>query len=275
MWAALALTTVLNLAPAQAQQPLELKNVRTTHGILGQERKEDKLLPGDILVVAFDIEGLSVKENGSVLYAMGMELTSLDKADKDKKPKKMFTRDPQDLEAVNTLGGSTLPAFALSVIGTDTEPGRYNLKVIVRDRQTKAEKVLNKTFEVLPKALGFVQVRFTSSSLEPAPPLGVPGQRLHLYCALVGFQYDMKENLPHVTFEMQVYDDAGKPTLAKPFKGDLKPDLKKKNSAEMMTFLPIPLELNRAGKYKVVLKAKDNIGGKSTEQSLDLNVLGK
>jgi len=273
MWAALALTTVLNLAPAQTQQSLELKNVRTTHGILGQERKDDKLLPGDVLVVAFDIEGLSVKEDGRILYAMGMELTSLDKLDKEKKtPKKMFTRDPQDLEAVNSLGGSTLPAFALSVIGTDTEAGRYNLKVIVRDRATKAEKVLNKTFEVLPKALGFVQVRFTNTAAEPAPALGVPGQRLYLHCALVGFQFG-KDNLPHVTFEMQVYDDAGKPTLAKPFKGDLKPDLKK--TPEMMTFLPIPLELNRPGKFKVSIKAKDNVGGKTAEQSLDLNVLGK
>jgi len=272
MWAALALTTVLNLAPAQSQQPLELKNVRTTHGILGQERKDEKLLPGDLLVVAFDIDGLSVKEDGRVLYAMGMELTSLDKLDKkDKKPRKMFTRDPQDLEAHNTLGGSTLPAFAMSVIGTDTEPGRYNLKVIVRDKQTKAEKVLNRTFEVLPKALGFVQVAFTNTNLEPAPPVAVPGQRLFLRCALVGFQLG-KDNLPNVTFEMQVTED-GKPTLAKPYKGDIRTDLKK--SPEMMSFLPIPLELNRPGKFKVTIKAKDNISGKSAEQSLDLNVLGK
>jgi len=270
MWSALALTTVLTLAPAQ-QQSLELKNVRTTHGILGQERKEDKLLPGDVLVVAFDIEGLSVKDDGQVLYAMGMELTSLDKSGKDGKPKKMFTREPQDLVAVNTLGGSTLPAFALSVIGTDTEAGKYNLKVTVRDRQTKAEKSLNKSFEVLPKAIGFVQVRFTSGSGEPAPALAVPGQRLYLHCALVGFQLS-KDSLPHVTFEMQVYED-GKPTVAKPFKGDIKTDLKK--TPEMMTFLPIPLELNRPGKFKVAIKAKCNISGKTAEQALDLTVLGK
>src|SRR5262249_53909617 len=53
MWAALALTTVLNVAPAQ----LELKNDRMTYGVLGQERKGDTLYPGEMLVVAFDIEG--------------------------------------------------------------------------------------------------------------------------------------------------------------------------------------------------------------------------
>src|SRR3954447_4849741 len=104
MWAALALTTVMSVAPAQ----IELKNVRSTYGVLGQERKDDKILPGDLLVVAFDIEGLKVKDDGRVLYAMGMELT------KKGKEKPEFKRDPQDLEAINSLGGSTLPAFALT-----------------------------------------------------------------------------------------------------------------------------------------------------------------
>src|SRR4051812_9961655 len=103
MWTALALTTVLTVTPAQ--QSLELKNVRTTHGILGQERKDDKFLPGDVLVVAFDIEGLKVKEDGQILYAMGMELTLKGK------PKPEFKKDPQDLVAVNSLGGTNLPAF--------------------------------------------------------------------------------------------------------------------------------------------------------------------
>lgn len=262
MWAALALMTVLNVAPAE----LELKNVRTTVGVLGQERKDDKLLPGDVLVVAFDIDGLQVKDDGRVLYAMGMELT------KKGKEKPEFKRDPQDLEAVNSLGGTSLPAFALSVIGTDTAAGEYSLKVTVRDRQGKTEKTLTKSFEVLPAALGFVQVRFTSGSGEPAPAVAVPGQRLYLHCALVGFGLS-KEKLPHVTFEMQVLDESGKPTLEKPFKGDIKTDLK--NTPGMMTFLPIPLELNRAGKFKVAIKAKCNISGKTADQLLDLNVIAR
>jgi hypothetical protein len=262
MWAALALTTVLNVAPAQ----IELKNVRTTYGVLGQERKEDKLLPGDVLVVAFDIEGLKVKDNGNVLYAMGMELTKKGKA----KPE--FKRDPQDLEAVNSLGGSTLPAFALSVIGPDTAPGEYTLKVTVRDRQVKdAEKVLEKTFEVVPPSLGFVQLRFTNSAADPVPNVAVPGQRIYLHHTLVGFEVG-KDKLPFVSFEMQVLDEAGKPTIAKPFKGDIKSDVSK--TPGLMTFVPVPLELNRPGKFKVMLKATDNISKKTTEQSLDLVVLG-
>lgn len=262
MWAALALTTVLNVAPAQ----LELKNVRMTYGILGQERKDDTFLPGDVVVVAFDIEGLQVKPDGRVLYAMGMELV------KQGKDKPEFKRDPQDLEAVNSLGGTRLPSFALSIIGTDTAPGDYTLKVTVRDRQVKgAEKVLQKAFKVGKAQLGFVRLRFTSEKGEPVPNVAVPGQRSYLHCALVGFDTG-KDKLPHVTFEMQILDEAGKSTVAAPFKGDIKTDVSK--TPGEMTFVPIPIEMNRSGKFKVKLIATDNISKKTAEQTLDLSVLG-
>jgi hypothetical protein len=268
MWAALALTTVLT-APAQAGD-LSLKNVRSTYGILGPTRaKESKLLPGDLLVVAFDIENLTVKGDGQILYAMGMEVTRKGKA----KPE--FKRDPQDMEAFNTLGGSTLPSFAMSVIGTQTPPGEYTLKVTVKDRGTKkgSTVTLEQKFEVVKLELGFVQVKLTSAAGEPVPPLGVPGQNVLLHCALVGYKKDEKTKLPHVTFEMQVTDADGKPTLTKPFKGDIKAE--PKDNPGMMTFQPIILQLNRPGKFKVTIKATCNVSKKTTDHTFDLNVLGK
>lgn len=266
MWAALALTTAaLSLAPAQGNA-LKLNNVRTTYGVLGPERKDSKVLPGDVLVVAFDIDGLKVEDDGRVKYAMGTELTRKGAA----KPE--FKQDPQDLVAVNTLGGSTLPVNAYAIIGTDTKPGQYTFKVTIKDRGANTTTTLTKDFEVVDKALGFVRVRLTNLSFEPAPPIAVPGQRLLLNCSLIGFQTDKQTKLPHVTFEMQVYDAAGKATLAKPFKGDIKTEVKE--TPDMMTFLPINLELNRAGKFKVTIKATCNITKKTTEQSIDLNVIG-
>jgi hypothetical protein len=267
MWAALALTTVLTTAPAQNGE-LAIKNVRSTHGILGQPRKENKLLPGDLLVVAFDITNLTVKPDGQVLYSMGMELTKKGKA----KPE--FKRAPQDLEAYNTLGGSTLPAFAMSVIGTDTPPGEYTLKVTVNDRGVKGGKgvTLEEKFEVLPLKLGFVQVKLTSASGEPVPPIAVPGQSVLLHCDLVGYKMAGQPKAPNVTFEMQVLDADGKPTVTKPFKGDIVTE--SKMSPGQMRFAPIILQLNRPGKFKVVIKATDNQAKKATtEQRLELNVL--
>jgi hypothetical protein len=262
MWAALALTTVVSVAPAQ----LELKNVRTTYGVLGQERKENKLLPGDMLVVAFDIDGLKVKDDGRVLYSMGIELI------KKGKDKPEFKKEPQDLEAVNSLGGNSLPAFGMTFINTEAEAGEYTFTITVRDRLNKgAEKVLKHTFEVVPVKLGFVLLKLTAGNNDPVPNIGVPGQRVFVHHSLVGFELG-KDKRPFVTFEMQVLDDAGKPTLAKPFKGDIKEDVAK--SPGLMMFIPVPLELNRPGKFKIQLKATDNISKKTAEQTLDLTVLG-
>src|SRR5207253_6869300 len=50
MWATLAIASALSLAPAQGEK-LEIKNDRVTYGILGQERKDSKVLAGDVFVV--------------------------------------------------------------------------------------------------------------------------------------------------------------------------------------------------------------------------------
>ena len=92
MWATLAIASALSLAPAQAGK-LEIKNDRITYGILGQERKETKLLAGDVFIVTFDIEGLQVKDDGRVRYSMGMELLN------NKTGKAEFTKEPQELAA--------------------------------------------------------------------------------------------------------------------------------------------------------------------------------
>ena len=261
MWTALTLTTVMTLAPAQG---IELKNVRTTYGIMGETRKDDKLLPGDVLVVAFDIEGLKVKENGLVQYSMGMELTKKGKA----KPE--FKQDPQDLEAENSLGGTSLPAFANYLLPTDFATGEYTLKVTVKDRLGKTDKVFSKTFEVLPMKLGFVQVGLTTPQGFPAPPVAVPGQRVLVHYTLVGYKPG-KDQQPNVTIEMVVQDDAGKPTVAKSFKSDITAE--PKATPGVMHFLARPLDLNKAGKYKIVMKATDNNTKDTTEQTLNLNVL--
>jgi len=120
MWATLALSAI-TLAPAQGQ--LELTNVRITNGVLGQERKDTKLLPGDIFVVTYDIDGLKVKDDGRVRYSMGMELTRQGKA----KPE--FSKAPEDKDALLHLGGTRLPSYATAIIGTDTPPGTYTMTV--------------------------------------------------------------------------------------------------------------------------------------------------
>ena len=47
MWATLALSAAVSLAPAQANG-LELKNVRFTQGVLGSARADSKFLAGEL-----------------------------------------------------------------------------------------------------------------------------------------------------------------------------------------------------------------------------------
>jgi hypothetical protein len=265
MLAPLLTAVVLNLGPAQAGS-LELKNVRPTYWVLGQARKGSKLLPGDVYVVAFDIEGLQVKKDGRVLYGMGMELIR-----NGKKPKTEFKREPQNLEAVNSLGGSRLPSYALSVIGTDTPPGQYTLKVTVIDRVSKKTATLVRNFEVIPPRLGFVRVGLSYGNNLPAPPLAVPGQALWVNFFVTGFSLHKKTRQPDVTIEMRILDEAGKPTTGTPFSGEAKRALKE--LPHLILIDPIPLQINRSGKFKISLKATDNVTKKTATQTLDFTVI--
>src|SRR5919198_4391549 len=106
MWATLAFAASLSLAPAQ--QPsgqLKLTNDRVTYGALGATRADTKLLPGDWFYVMFDIENLAVSKSGKVQYSMSMELTN-------SQGKTEVKKDPQDMEAMASLGGNKMPMFA-------------------------------------------------------------------------------------------------------------------------------------------------------------------
>jgi hypothetical protein len=257
----------LTLAPAQGGT-LELKNPRATYGILGPERKDAKLLPGDVLFLAFDITGLQVKDNGQVQYSMGIELF-------DANGKSKFSKDPQDLEANNSLGGTSVPAVALAEIGTDTPKGKYRFKVTVKDRLAKTTKVLDYPFEVLERKLGFARVALHYDGGQPAPPIAVAGQTYLVTFAVVGFKLkptvkNPKIEQPWIKVEMRVLDENGKPTLAKAFTGETKEVADQFKKIVPMDFA---LQLNRPGKFKIEIKATDEHAKEAIKQELSITVL--
>jgi hypothetical protein len=268
MWATLALATALNLAPAQSGS-LRLKNDRVIYGALGQERKDSKILGGDLFVVAFDIEGLKVAENGLVKYSMSLDVIN-------KEGKSQFRQDPQDLEAYNALGGGRVPGVAHVFIGNDQPEGEYTLKVTVKDRATDQSDTLVRKFEVVQHRFGFVQIGLSYQTLSrdvalAAPPLGVPGQTLMLSFSVVGFELDKsRKDQPLIETSLRVLDEDGKQTLAKPYGG-----LANEVPAEYKKGVPMSftISLNRPGKFKLVLSAADKVGGKTAEQTLDLTVI--
>jgi hypothetical protein len=267
MWTTLALTMTLSVMPGEAGE-LRLSNIRPTNGLLGSERPDSKLLPGDIFFVTFDIDGLKVdSKSGSMYYTMAMEVRGKDRKGNDTI---VYKSDPQDLDAPVPLGGLSLPGFAHVDLGRDMPPGEYTLKVTVTDKATRAPKFFEKKFEVLRPTFGLIQLKITydKDGQMPAPHIGVAGQSFWVNFNAVNFERAADTKNPDVTFEMFVLDERGKRTLDIPIGGSIDDLPREFSYAPTQFFLP----LNRAGKFTVKLKATDNIGKKTAELSFPITV---
>ena len=102
MWTTLALAAALSLTPGQTNQ-LSFLNVRSVTGYFGPDRKSDKLIPGDIYLLVFDIDGSKLTPRQDS-YRMAMQVT-------DSRGKIEFEPEAQDREAFNSLG-TRVPASA-------------------------------------------------------------------------------------------------------------------------------------------------------------------
>ena len=91
MWTTIALAMTLAGTPGESGQ-LRLSNIRPTHGLLGSERPDSRLLPGDVFFVTFDIDGLKVDDSGAMLYTMSMEVRN------NTTNKIEYKSEPQDLD---------------------------------------------------------------------------------------------------------------------------------------------------------------------------------
>jgi hypothetical protein len=262
MWTTIALLTVLGAAPGQTG--LSLRNIRSTHGLLGPERRNETLAPGDNLFLCFDIDGIRVDPEGKVRYSMAIELT-------DAAGKVVFRQLPKEQEARASLGGDSVPAYAHLSVGLDTPSGDYQMKVAVKDLASGREQSLSRSLKILPKEFALVR---TTVTLDPEAnyPAAVfaCGQSVWVQCSAVGFARG-RDKQPNVAFEMRVLDGSGKPTLAHPVAGTPPKDLPTDLSGLPMGF---PLTLNRSGKFTVELQATDRISGKKATRSFPITVQG-
>jgi len=251
----------LCLAPSQADG-LTLANARVTYGALGPTRESLKYLPGDLLFLTFDIQGISADAGGKVLYGIATEVT-------DAGGKSVFKQAAQDREIIAALGGNQLPARAQVAIGQQQPAGEHTLKVTVTDRATGKSQTLTQKFEVLKPDFGLVRLG-ASADADGLVPAGVSlvGHSLWISGAVAGFQRG-GTGQPDVALELKIIDADGKPTLAKPFGGSINKGVPAKDVS-----LPIQFHvaLNRPGKFTLELKATDQTAGKTATQSFPITV---
>jgi hypothetical protein len=262
MLTTMALMAALCLTAGQGGE-LELTNIRPTYGLMGPARADNRLLPGDVFSVSYDIENIKVDKTGKVLYSMGLEVI-------DGKGKTQYKVEPRDLEEVNTLGGHRSPGFVYVQVGENLLPGEYTLRVTVTDRAAKKTKSFDRKFEVVEPSFGIVRLNLSGDAqgLVPVPPVGVTGEKMWVHFTLVGFDRGKEKKDPDISLEIQIMDENGTPTLDQPIPGEVK-ELPKDYK-----FVPIdyPLNLNRAGKFTVRLKATDKLSKKSAEMSFPITV---
>jgi hypothetical protein len=258
----MTLIAALSLAAATPGQ-LALTNVRSTYGILGPTRAEDKLLPGDAMVLCFDMEGVKPNEAGKVVYSIGMEIS-------DGQGKVQFKQAPSQHETTVTLGGNTMPASAKVEIGLDQPPGLYTVKLSVTDVGAGATQELTRPYEVLPRGFGIVRLTTTTDpeGRSPAAVVG-DGQSLWVNFSAVGFKRDNRGQ-PDLAVALRVLDESGRPTLPQPFTGEVREKVPEKALGVPMQFL---LDLNRPGKFTIELKAMDKSSGESATLALPLTVM--
>jgi hypothetical protein len=255
----------LTTTPGQAGE-LKLTNVRMTVGELGPTRQSNKLLPGDVLFIGYEINGLAIDADGTAKYKMSMEVI-------DGAGKAIFKQDPRELVDFVPLRGNTLPARAFITIGLDQDAGNYTCKIRVEDPKVKGkEDTLTVKFEVMKRDFGVVAVYTTHDERGSisAPTTGVVGQTIFIQFSVASFTRDTKTKQPNVEFEFQITDDKGTPTLEKPRKHIQDTGVDEKEGAFAMRF---PLFMSRPGKFTVKVSATDKVSGKKAEYALPVTVL--
>jgi hypothetical protein len=243
-------------------QALELKNVRATCGPFGVPRLETKFLPGDVLFLHYDIEGLQIDpETGLAQYLVGMEL--FDSADKS-----IFKQKDTPAQVVAALGGTTLPGYASFYMGTDQKPGKYTAKISITDRVSEKKATYSYQFELIDKAFGFVQ--------PGVPSIGFVSQEIGLQFGIVGMAKNDKK-VPNVEVITRILDEkTEKPTLTKPVNifyipKDVPPEVKVETRD--VVIVPVPVYLNRPGRFIVEVEALDQVTKKSIKARYPLNVV--
>lgn len=259
MWTTLALLTLLSTTPAESG--LTLTHVRATHGLLGPERASDTLAPGDVYFLCFDIDGITIDDDGKVRYDMASEA-------RDSTGRVVFRQEPKETSVTVSLGGNTVPAYARLDVGLDTQPGDYQYKVTVK--AGGKEQSLTRTLTVLPRRFALVRqtVSLDTQGAYPAAVL-MCGQGVWVQCNAVAFARDRTSKQPNLVFEVRVLDDSGKPTMSKPIVHKVNKDVPDKERKVPLAF---PLSLNRPGKFTIEVRASDEISGNKAKIATTITV---
>jgi hypothetical protein len=236
-----------------------IKNVRPCYGLLGPTRYDPKCLPGDVLFITYEIEGLALDpKTNKFSYDTILELL-------DSKDKSVF-KNKSEAEPVPQLGGTTMPGDLHVIIGEKQAPGKYKIQLTIKDKIGKSAQAFVYAFDVVPETFGFVHVA--------APALGVPGQHHVLNFKLANLTLDAKTKQPNADVTIRILDEKMKP-VSEPAKILLPRDMPEGTDLQKANIVLFshPVFQNRVGRYNIEVLANDKNGNKKIELRYPLTVL--
>jgi hypothetical protein len=223
-----------------------------------------QLLPGDMLFMTYEIEGLKLDpKTGKANYVTILELYEGPYV-QGKKP--ILSEKTPNEGVIPQLGGNRMPGDLHVIMGPKQAPGGYTLKLTVHDKndpnpQTAAKAFLY-PFNVVKESFGMVAVT--------ADAVGFLGRFYVPRFALINMTLDAKKQ-PDVEVAFKIYDQSRQqvsPTAyrllprdlpeGKDEKGQKLPpvDLEKANFVEVA----YPVYLNKVGTYTMDITATDKLG---------------
>ena len=256
---ALSVALLLALVPVPARA-LEFTNVRPSYGPLGATRTDAdnlKCLPGDILFISYEIDGLKLdpKANKAV-YVTLLEVF-------DNNAKTIFKKETPN-EVIPQLGGTRIPGDLHVIMGRNQNPGKYH----VASPSRTASRMTPSRSSAPSSSCNRASAWWASP-----PAVAFPGQPYMANFAVVDFGLDAMKN-PKAKIEMKILDESGKlasPAMTNTLPADLPEnvDLKKEN------FLPanFPIFPNRPGRFTIEIIANDLVSQKTASVRYPLTVI--
>ena len=255
--ACLALGLFPSLAPA-----VDIKNIRPCYAPFGATRYDLNLLPGDVLFITYDLEGLMTDaKSGKTNYETTLELID----DPSQKTPKVLYKKVTPNEVVPQLGGGRMPGDLHVIMGAAQAAGKYGVRLTVHDKLAKEAKSFTYPFTVVPQTFGFVGVS--------APAMGFPGQHYVTGFGVVNLAMDAKKQ-PNVEITIKILDEKNK-EVAPAVKIELPRDMPEGINLVEANFVPLqyPIYLNRPGRFTIDIQAHDKYGNKKTELRYQVTVL--
>jgi hypothetical protein len=256
---------VLVLSAASTQAKLGIDNIQVTYGPLGPERKTLDIYPYDEPFFRFTVTGAKPDAEGKVDGSVVLQV--LDGAGK------VVGENQTPAKGVLVLGGNSYPFSVSLPIGQQVPPGKYTVKITVRDNLSKESAAFQRKITVKPLDLKIVRIQFYHDleGKSAAPAGGTLGETLCFDLRVIGFDRSKERIFTEIAW--RIFDSDGQEVSPKGATFDIRQDdAKAVKKWEFLRYGSNSFILTRVGKFTLRITASDRLGKKSTTFEVPIQV---